>query len=565
MKQLAALTQFIFLLIVSHAAPLSGQASLTDIPPTVSNPDKEIPELMAQYRIPGAAVEFIRAGEIAYSGLFGVRSIDTRGPVDESTVFASADLSKPVFAFLVMKLAEAGTIDLDMPLYAYLENRALASQELYKLITARMVLTHTSGLPVWRSGPLNLQFTPGQGFQYSSEGFLYLMQVVEKLTGKPLDELAGELVFKPLGMSHSGFVWQDKFDKDMAYAHDYLGRALPGFRSVNAHAGVSLYTTCSDYARFVMALMDRKGLKEEGFKAFFDPQMDLLEIPEMNGKISWALGLGVQQIGDRRLYWHWGDFGNYTSYLIFDPETREGLVYLTNSSNGLDLSDDFIRMSMGIRQLPVRGLIQDPVEQAVAGLVSSLNGAEDLSKVLLPFLKQGKEALDTEKLPFEVVSRAGNGLLDLGRTQTARKLLKLNLQAHPENPAAWRDFGFACMLDGDPAEAVQAFKRTLELQPDYPEVDGLIGRLTGKAAGNTLFRLNDYPNARFVAVAGEFNQWNARSLPCVRENGSWVCPVDIKPGTYLYKFVVDGVWVLDPDNERSVHSDHYHNSQIEIK
>jgi hypothetical protein len=66
--------------------------------------------------------------------------------------------------------------------------------------------------------------------------------------------------------------------------------------------------------------------------------------------------------------------------------------------------------------------------------------------------------------------------------------------------------------------------------------------------GNTTFRLKGYPDAQIVAVAGSFNDWNQSQLLFAREGEEWVCRVDLNPGVYTYKFVVDGNWLLDPAN-----------------
>ena len=66
--------------------------------------------------------------------------------------------------------------------------------------------------------------------------------------------------------------------------------------------------------------------------------------------------------------------------------------------------------------------------------------------------------------------------------------------------------------------------------------------------GNTTFRLKGHPNARVVAVAGSFNDWNQSKVLCGKENDEWVCRIDLAPGKYTYKFIIDGDWILDPAN-----------------
>lgn len=66
--------------------------------------------------------------------------------------------------------------------------------------------------------------------------------------------------------------------------------------------------------------------------------------------------------------------------------------------------------------------------------------------------------------------------------------------------------------------------------------------------GNTTFRLKGYADARVVALAGTFNNWNQSELLFAREGDEWVCRLDLDPGVYAYKFIVDGNWLLDPAN-----------------
>lgn len=73
--------------------------------------------------------------------------------------------------------------------------------------------------------------------------------------------------------------------------------------------------------------------------------------------------------------------------------------------------------------------------------------------------------------------------------------------------------------------------------------------------GNTTFRLSGYPDARIVAVAGSFNNWNQSQLLFARVGGEWICRVNLPPGKYEYKFIVDGNWLTDPRNSKTTHDD----------
>jgi hypothetical protein len=68
--------------------------------------------------------------------------------------------------------------------------------------------------------------------------------------------------------------------------------------------------------------------------------------------------------------------------------------------------------------------------------------------------------------------------------------------------------------------------------------------------GNTTFRLKGHPNATIVALAGSFNNWHQTQTLFARQGDEWVCRIDLAPGRYTYKFVIDGDWVTDPGNSQ---------------
>jgi CubicO group peptidase (beta-lactamase class C family) len=138
--------------------------------------DRFLQHAMDSLGMPGLSIAIITNGKICYERALGVTNMSTGKKVDRNSIFEAASLSKPVFAFFVMKMVENGELDLDKPLYQYLPYADIAYDDRYKLITARMVLTHTSGLPNSRyydkadtgmhikNGDLYLKFTPGTNF-----------------------------------------------------------------------------------------------------------------------------------------------------------------------------------------------------------------------------------------------------------------------------------------------------------------------------------------------------------------------------------------------------------------
>src|SRR6184192_2249052 len=134
---------------------------------------------MANGGVPGLAMGIVRDGKIVGTTAEGVRNTASAVPVDDDTVFEAASLTKPVFAYAVLQLIDAGVLSLNDTLSAYVPEY-LPDDPRATTITVRSVLSHTTGLPNWRneSNPLRTYFAPGARFSYSGEGFVWLQRVV---------------------------------------------------------------------------------------------------------------------------------------------------------------------------------------------------------------------------------------------------------------------------------------------------------------------------------------------------------------------------------------------------
>ena len=128
-----------------------------------------------------------------------------------------------VTAYTALRLVEQGLLSLDEPVDTYLSEPWLPPSEYREQITLRHLASHSSGLtdnllPLDKS----IIFKPGSDFHYSGVGALYIQEVIEQVTGQPLDEVANAIVFEPLGMTSSGFVNSVEMMPRMANGHmDY--------------------------------------------------------------------------------------------------------------------------------------------------------------------------------------------------------------------------------------------------------------------------------------------------------------------------------------------------------
>lgn len=301
-------------------------------------------DLMKRSRVPGLSLVFIRNGAHDILPL-GVRSMQTQEPVDDETVFEAASLSKPLVACATLRLVDAGKLDLDEPLSRFAGPLVLDDPASAR-ITARHVLSHTTGLPNWRRDdlPLRTYFAPGSRFSYSGEGFVYLQSALERLTGEPLELLVRRLVLDPVGMERSSFVWLDKFSGAAASGHSGDGQVVPKFKPSRANAAFSLHTTASDYGKFVVAAMEGRLLSSRTAGLWLEPQVPTPRggfealgpvPPEAEPGVFWGLGWGLEP-GDGAFF-HWGANPGMTAFVLAAPERRATFVVFMNSDAGLDI------------------------------------------------------------------------------------------------------------------------------------------------------------------------------------------------------------------------------------
>lgn len=320
-----------------------------------------IENLMNKADIKGLAVAVFNSKKPVYMKTFGFSDVENKKKLELQTNLYGASFSKAVFAVVVMKLVDEGVINLDKPLQSYLPKpiyeyepkvwhedfKELKNYPKYTKITARMCLDHTSGLPNWRwfepDEKLRIKFEPGTRYSYSGEGLTYLQVVIEKITGKPLEKIAQEKVFQPLGMTASSYQWQEKFEKDYAYGYDEKGIKQEKDKDNAPRGAGTLETTIEDYSKFLSAVLNKKILSSKSYKELFSPQIRIrsknqfgpgaLEDGNWNDatELSYGLGWGLVKSPYGYGAFKEGQGSGFQNYSIVFPDKGIGMLIMSNS------------------------------------------------------------------------------------------------------------------------------------------------------------------------------------------------------------------------------------------
>jgi CubicO group peptidase (beta-lactamase class C family) len=368
-----------------------------------------IPPLMEKAAIPGLQIALVRDGRVVWDASFGVRNARTGTPVTADTLFEAASLTKPFFAYAVMKLVDEGLIDLDRPVHTIFTRQEIEAglghsldapgfrRDWLEKITTRHILSHSGGLPHGEGGtPFPLFFEPGTSWKYSAGGYEWLQLAIEKLTGEKLDAIMKRYVLDPLGMTRSGMVWRPDFEGVMANGHSVF-RAPQDYRKrLEAISSASLYTTAAEYARFVCAVMDGEGLRPATAREMLSSVIDIKDRPGLG----WSLGFGLQTDRNGRAIWQWGDYGIFRNYIIAYPERKSAVVYLTNSFNGLSICADIVGKSLGGQALGNAHLNYRPYDSPFYTLLweAKRNGPDRVRAILPGMRKEHPKSLDGETL-----------------------------------------------------------------------------------------------------------------------------------------------------------------------
>jgi uncharacterized protein YbbC (DUF1343 family)/CubicO group peptidase (beta-lactamase class C family) len=315
--------------------------------------DLLVQEQINDQTITGAVLVVGHGGKIVHQKAFGRRATTPRNePMTVDTVFDLASLTKVVATTpSLMRLVQYGQVRLDEPVAHYIPDFGMNGKD---AVTVRQLLTHYSGLrpdidlnPPWdgRDTALRmaheekLQAPQGSLFIYSDTNFIVLGEMVQRLSGMPLDKYAEVHIFQPLGMKHTRFLpppeWKSKIAETYApdrkqilrgVVHDPRAERMGG---VAGHAGV--FSTAGDLALYAQALISRKGILDGDIIEKMTTPQQPPNATEVRG-LGWDIDSSFSS--NRGALLPVGSFGHtgFTGTSMWvDPYTNTYVILLTNS------------------------------------------------------------------------------------------------------------------------------------------------------------------------------------------------------------------------------------------
>jgi len=322
-----------------------------------------VEEILSRHPAVGLAVGVVRGGSLAFFHGHGVADIASGTPVTQDTVFRIGSVTKTFTAIAVMQLWEQGLLDLDAPASDYLRAYKLVpAKGAHRPATVRHLLTYTAGLPqaVYLSrafkptlgemvefgrrvpalaefyrGELHLVAEPGAMHIYSNHSFATLGQIVEDVSGEPLDRCFRGHIFGPLGMEHTDLLRSERVRGRLATEYALRSRGPRPIRDCDliTAGGGGIYSTTTDMARYVAALLGggagERGsvLKPETLAAMFAPQYQ--PDPRLPGV---GLAFYRRDVGDHLIVEKDGLVRGFASQMFVAPHDGVGVMAFTNGA-----------------------------------------------------------------------------------------------------------------------------------------------------------------------------------------------------------------------------------------
>jgi CubicO group peptidase (beta-lactamase class C family) len=362
---------FIMVLLLQSCASLSI-SQFNSLDAIIAVCDTQLQKIVSS-KVPGAVVVFIKDGKIYYEKAFGYKNVKNQKIMTTNTIFQAASISKSITAFGIMKLVEDGKLQLDEPAETYLTRWHIPDSKYDKNeVTIRKLLSHSAGISeggdpgyppglgiplieqsvsgnkgtrywIYNNRAVKLIYKPGTQWQYSGGGYSILQLVTEEVTGNDFSYFMDQEVLKRMKMFNSSYSYNEVMGENSATPYSMFRAELPNY-IFTEKAAAGLYTTSGDLANMIIELMKCYNeasndfiISRETLHIMLEEEIGITENQKM------GLGFFITELANgRKTYGHRGTNKGWRVCYEFSPDTKDGIIILTNGDNGYSAVIDSI-------------------------------------------------------------------------------------------------------------------------------------------------------------------------------------------------------------------------------
>ncbi|HZH30391.1 MAG TPA: serine hydrolase [Pyrinomonadaceae bacterium] len=434
-------------------------------------------------------------GKVIYKKGLGLANMEWNVPNEVDTKFRLASITKQFTAALILQLVDQGKLKLDGKLSEYLPDYR---KDVGDKVTIHHLLTHTSGIPSYTSLPKfmeeasrnsytvaefvkkyasgDLEFEPGAKYRYNNSGYFLLGAIIEKVHGKPYEQVIKENIFEPLGMKNSGYDRHNTILSKRASGYQktpagyvnapYLDMSIP-------YAAGSLYSTVEDLYLWDQALYADKVVSAKSREVMYKPFLDNYAYGWNISKVT--LGQSKEVVNSIA---HSGGIHGFSTLLTRYPDQKHLVVLLDNTARGENLG----RINRDLTNILYNQPFEMPKQSIAEALMKTITERGDVAAGI----RQYRELKATQAAAYDFgegeLNALGYQLLGANKLKEAIEIFKLNVEAHPQAANPYDSLGEAYLVAGERELALANYRKAVELNPKNSNAAAIIKNLESPPA-----------------------------------------------------------------------------------
>lgn len=424
------------------------------------------------------AVLVAKNGEVIFKKGYGLANREWGIKNETNTKFRIASITKQFTAMLALILHEKGVIRVSDSICKYVPDCPMA----WKNIAIHHLMSNTSGIPDFQNFPdndeferlsisvektidrfkhLELLFSPGTSFYYSSSGFVLLGYIIEQVTGKTYEDAMTEFIFKPLGMSNSGYDHPSVIllNRASGYTESIVPENADYFEMDTPHAAGALYSTVEDLYLYSQALRQNMLVSDKILKSFFTKHI------MMNQSLGYGYGWFLGQSFNRKIAQHPGSISGFRSQITLYPEEEVFIVSLNNIETG---------NPYGVNNCIAAILFDEQCDQPKKYirdelLLTIIN--KDVPTAIAQYYELKESNPEQYVFGEQMLYWLGVSLKDKGFWEEAIKIYEWIIQLYPESFEAHKGIADVLRMKGETKLAIRYYTKSVEINPESDDAE----------------------------------------------------------------------------------------------